>query len=73
MPLAQQVLTDCKDQHTAFQRMERLRQIFTKPKEGADMEASGRASKFQNFQIQVPKILGLILRAVCTEAEKKQW
>jgi len=26
-----------------------------------------------HFQIQVPKILGLILRAVCTEAEKKQW
>lgn len=54
MPLAQQVLIECKDQYTAFQRMQRLRQIFTKPKEGADIEAQVG----HHFQIQVPKILG---------------
>lgn len=68
MPLAQQVLIECKDQYKAFQRMQRLRQIFTKPKEGADKEAQVG----HHFQIQVPKILGLLLRSVCTEGEKKQ-
>lgn len=67
MPLAQQVLIECKDQYKAFQRMQRLRQIFTKPKEGADIEAQVG----HHFQIQVPKILGLLLRSVCTEGEKK--
>lgn len=32
-----------------------------------------RSSGRHHFEIQVPKILGLLLRSVCTEGEKKHW